>query len=197
MSILWVPQKPRQTGQTQIRLLPQKRSDQDLLCLLFWRVFCEFQPWWPTLYLRTEREIFSNFLEHLLYLIFSPSFSYLFLLESLLLPWLSVGDLWRHQESGVLRFTTLATTATATLTLLLHLFTLLGNHSLGLLFLHLTLRFGKTTTSSRCKLSLKSACINSTVQSLYNTPYYNTESNITPSCCGAKMILPLNYTKEL
>ena len=62
--------KTRQTGQTQISLLPQKRSGQDLLCLLFWRVFCEFQPWWPTLYLRTERENFSNFLEHLLYLIF-------------------------------------------------------------------------------------------------------------------------------
>ena len=26
----------------------KKQSDQGLPCLLFWRAFCEFQPWWPS-----------------------------------------------------------------------------------------------------------------------------------------------------
>ena len=38
--------RPRQTAQTQIRLLLKKQSDQDLPCLLFWQVFCEFQPYY-------------------------------------------------------------------------------------------------------------------------------------------------------
>ena len=33
------PKRPRQTGQTQIRL---QQSDRDLPCLLFWQAFCEF-----------------------------------------------------------------------------------------------------------------------------------------------------------
>ena len=36
--------KPRQTGQTWIRLLLKKQSDQGLPCLLFGQVFGEFQP---------------------------------------------------------------------------------------------------------------------------------------------------------
>ena len=52
----------RQTAQTQIRLLLKKQSDQDLPCLLFWQVFCEFQPWTSTFYLRTEWEKCSKFL---------------------------------------------------------------------------------------------------------------------------------------
>ena len=49
-----------QTEQTQIRQLLKKLSDQGLPCLLFWQAFCEFQPWKPTFYLRTEREKRSN-----------------------------------------------------------------------------------------------------------------------------------------
>ena len=37
-----LPKRPRQTPQTQIRLLQKKQSDQGLLCLLFWQAFCEF-----------------------------------------------------------------------------------------------------------------------------------------------------------
>ena len=51
-----LPKTPRQTVQSQIRLLLKKQSDQGLPCLLFWQAFCEFQPWKPTFYLRTERE---------------------------------------------------------------------------------------------------------------------------------------------
>ena len=36
--------RPRQTVQTQIRLLLKKQSDQGLPCLLFAQPFCEFQP---------------------------------------------------------------------------------------------------------------------------------------------------------
>ena len=60
-----LPNRPRQTDQTQIRLLLKKQSDQGLLCLLFWQAFCEFQPWKPTFYLRIERENFK-ILENLL-----------------------------------------------------------------------------------------------------------------------------------
>ena len=36
--------RPKQTGQTQIRMLLQKQSDQGLTCLLFCQEFCEFPP---------------------------------------------------------------------------------------------------------------------------------------------------------
>ena len=48
--------KSRQTVETQIRLLLKKQSGQGLPCWLFWQAVCEFQPWKPTIYLRTERE---------------------------------------------------------------------------------------------------------------------------------------------
>ena len=38
-----LPKWPRQTGQTQIRLLLNWQSDQHLHCLLFGQAFCEFQ----------------------------------------------------------------------------------------------------------------------------------------------------------
>ena len=60
-----LPKRPRQTGQTQIRLLLMKQSDPCLPCLLFCQAFCEFQPWKPSFYMRTEREKCLIFLEHL------------------------------------------------------------------------------------------------------------------------------------
>ena len=48
--------RPRQTGQTQIRLLLKKQSDQCLPCLLFRQAFWEFQDTKLTFYLRTEGE---------------------------------------------------------------------------------------------------------------------------------------------
>ena len=40
-----LPKGPRQTGQTQIRLLLQKQSGQGIPCLLFWQENCKFQHW--------------------------------------------------------------------------------------------------------------------------------------------------------
>ena len=37
-----LPKRPRQTVQTQIRLLLKKQSDQGLPCLLFWQAFVSF-----------------------------------------------------------------------------------------------------------------------------------------------------------
>ena len=37
--------RPRQTVQTQIRLLLKKQSDQGLPCLPLGQAFCEYQPW--------------------------------------------------------------------------------------------------------------------------------------------------------
>ena len=53
--------RPRQTVQAQIRQLLKKQSDQGFPvcyseCLLFWQAFCEVLTWYPTFYLRTERE---------------------------------------------------------------------------------------------------------------------------------------------
>ena len=42
------PKSPRQTVQTQIRLLLMKQSDQGIPFLLFWQAFYEFQPWKET-----------------------------------------------------------------------------------------------------------------------------------------------------
>ena len=50
----YLPYRPRQTMQTQIRLILKKQSDQSLSHLLFWKHFCEFKPWKPTFYLRTS-----------------------------------------------------------------------------------------------------------------------------------------------
>ena len=36
-----------------------------------------------------------------------------------------------------------------------------------------------------------------TVQSLYNTPHYNTDLDITWSCYDSQIFLPWNFTKEL
>ena len=41
----WISKMPRQTVQTQLRLLLKKQSDQGLPCLLFWWAFREIQPW--------------------------------------------------------------------------------------------------------------------------------------------------------
>ena len=57
-----LPKRSSQTGQIQIRLLLKKQSDQGLPCLLFWQAFCEFQPWKPKFYLRTERAIWESIL---------------------------------------------------------------------------------------------------------------------------------------
>ena len=35
------------------------------------------------------------------------------------------------------------------------------------------------------------------VQSLYNSPHYNTDLDITQSCCRSHIFLALNFTKEL
>ena len=35
-----------------------------------------------------------------------------------------------------------------------------------------------------------------TVQSLYNTPHFNMDLDITQSCCGSHIFLPWNFTKE-
>ena len=35
------------------------------------------------------------------------------------------------------------------------------------------------------------------VQSLYNIPHYNTDMNITRSCCGFQIFSPWNFTNEL
>ena len=42
----------------------------------------------------------------------------------------------------------------------------------------------------------KNMKISTTVQSLYNTPRYNTDMDITQSCCGSNFFLPWNFTKE-
>ena len=52
----FLPNGPRQTVQTQIRLLKKKQSDQGLLCLLFRQHFVNSSPENPTFYLRIERE---------------------------------------------------------------------------------------------------------------------------------------------
>ena len=39
-----LPKGPRQTGQTQIRLLLRKQSDHDLPFLLFWQAFVNASP---------------------------------------------------------------------------------------------------------------------------------------------------------
>ena len=62
----FLPKRPSQTAQTLIRLLMRKQSDQGLPCLLFWQAFCEFLPWKPTFYSRTEKVF--EILEHLLYI---------------------------------------------------------------------------------------------------------------------------------
>ena len=36
-----------------------------------------------------------------------------------------------------------------------------------------------------------------TVQPLYNTPYYNSDLDITWSCCGSQIFLSWQFTKEL
>ena len=43
-------------------LIIKEQSDQGLPCLLlFWLAFCEFQPWKPTFYLRTDENSVQNF----------------------------------------------------------------------------------------------------------------------------------------
>ena len=39
--------------------------------------------------------------------------------------------------------------------------------------------------------------ITCTVQSLLSTPQYNTDLDISQSCCGFQNFLPWNFTKEL
>ena len=56
-----LPKRPRQTGQTQIRLFLQKQSDQGHPCLLFWQAFCESQTRLPTFCLRRGKENFRTF----------------------------------------------------------------------------------------------------------------------------------------
>ena len=34
------------------------------------------------------------------------------------------------------------------------------------------------------------------VQSHYNTPYYNTDLDMTWSCCGSQIFLPIEFHKE-
>ena len=62
-----LPKRPRQTGQSQIRLLLKKQSDQGLPSLVFWQVF----KWIPALntnllFENRSRKVFEIF-EHLLY----------------------------------------------------------------------------------------------------------------------------------
>ena len=58
-----LPKKPRQTAQTQIRLLLKKQSDQGLPCLLFWQAFCEFQLSQKTniFFANRKRKVFNIF----------------------------------------------------------------------------------------------------------------------------------------
>ena len=66
--------QPRQTGQTQIRLLLKKQSDQGLPCLLLGHPFCDFLSLKPTFYLRTERESVQSFRTFTVYFIFREFF---------------------------------------------------------------------------------------------------------------------------
>ena len=56
-----LPKRPRQKGQSQIRLLPKKQSDQGLSFLLLWQEICEFKPWKPTFYLEQKKKSVRNF----------------------------------------------------------------------------------------------------------------------------------------
>ena len=63
------PKRSRQTGQTQIRLLLQKQSDQSLPCLLFLHFF-EFQPKKTNIVFENRKRKVFEILEYLPYLSF-------------------------------------------------------------------------------------------------------------------------------
>ena len=55
-----LPKQSTQTGQTKIRLLLKKRSDQGLPCFLFCQAFCEFSLE-NSHFIREQKEKFENF----------------------------------------------------------------------------------------------------------------------------------------
>ena len=55
----------------------------------------------------------------------------------------------------------------------------------------------KSAQSQKLKRDVIGLIKGNTVQSLYNKPRYNTELDITRSCCGSQIFVPWNFTKEL
>ena len=55
----------------------------------------------------------------------------------------------------------------------------------------------KIDKTKSCHLQLCMSFNINTVQSLYNTPCFNMDLDITRSCCVSKIVLPLHFTKEL